>query len=157
MAAAKTGVARIIRQRGGELFRVGAVVDQSPGQSRPDDIRGAARLRRKNGERAGHRFQSHIAEGFGNRRVEQQVGARNSAREIVAGDLAQKDRIGKLLLARAVDELRAAGADAATLWVFAANAPSIGFYEAQGWRPDGTTRTQSEFGEPEQRMRKEWS
>ncbi len=65
--------------------------------------------------------------------------------------------IGKLLLARAADELRAAGADAASLWVFAANAPSIAFYESQGWRPDGATRTQPEFGEPEQRMRREWS
>ena len=65
--------------------------------------------------------------------------------------------IGGALLARASDELRAAGAEAATLWVFAANAPSIGFYESKGWHADGATRTQPEFGEPEQRMRKEWA
>ena len=65
--------------------------------------------------------------------------------------------IGGALLARATDELRAAGAEAATLWVFAANAPSIGFYESKGWHADGATRTQPEFGEPEQRMRKEWA
>ena len=65
--------------------------------------------------------------------------------------------IGSALLARATEELRAAGAEAATLWVFAANAPSIGFYESKGWHADGATRTQPEFGEPEQRMRKEWS
>ncbi len=65
--------------------------------------------------------------------------------------------IGGALLARASDDLRAAGAEAATLWVFAANAPSIGFYESKGWHADGATRTQPEFGEPEQRMRKEWS
>lgn len=65
--------------------------------------------------------------------------------------------IGGALLARATEELRAAGAEAATLWVFAANAPSIGFYESKGWHADGATRTQPEFGEPEQRMRKEWS
>ncbi|WP_282845675.1 GNAT family N-acetyltransferase [Microbacterium oxydans] len=65
--------------------------------------------------------------------------------------------IGGALLARASDELRAAGAEAATLWVFAANAPSIGFYESKGWHADGATRTQPEFGEPEQRMRKEWT
>ena len=65
--------------------------------------------------------------------------------------------IGGALLARATDELRDAGAEAATLWVFAANLPSIGFYEAKGWHADGATRTQPEFGEPEQRMRKEWT
>lgn len=65
--------------------------------------------------------------------------------------------IGGALLSRAVDEVREAGAEAATLWVFAANAPSIGFYEAKGWRPDGATRTQPEFGEPEQRMSREWA
>ncbi|WP_337001485.1 MULTISPECIES: GNAT family N-acetyltransferase [unclassified Microbacterium] len=65
--------------------------------------------------------------------------------------------IGGALLARATHALRDAGADAATLWVFAANLPSIGFYEAKGWYPDGATRTQSEFGEPEQCMRKEWA
>jgi GNAT superfamily N-acetyltransferase len=65
--------------------------------------------------------------------------------------------IGRGLLETAADALREAGATAATLWVFAANTPSIGFYESHGWRPDGTTRTQDEFGEPEQRMRKEWA
>lgn len=65
--------------------------------------------------------------------------------------------VGTLLLSRATDALRSAGAAAATLWVFAANAPSIGFYESRGWRPDGETRTQADFGEPEQRMRREWT
>lgn len=65
--------------------------------------------------------------------------------------------IGGALLAQATAELRDAGAEAATVWVFAANAPSIGFYEAKGWHPDGATRTQPEFGESEQRMRREWS
>ncbi|MDF2507987.1 MAG: beta-lactamase [Microbacterium sp.] len=64
--------------------------------------------------------------------------------------------IGGALLAQATSELRDAGAGAATLWVFAANQPSIAFYEAKGWRADGATRTQPEFGEREQRMRKEW-
>ena len=65
--------------------------------------------------------------------------------------------IGGALLARATDALRDAGAEAATLWVFAANLASIGFYEAKGWHPAGGTRTQPEFGEPEQRMRKDWA
>lgn len=64
--------------------------------------------------------------------------------------------IGGALLAQAATALQDAGAEAATLWVFAANLPSIGFYEAKGWHADGATRTQPEFGEPEQRMRKEW-
>lgn len=63
--------------------------------------------------------------------------------------------VGRLLLDAASAALRDAGAPAVTLWVFAANTPSIGFYEAQGWRPDGGSRTQSEFGLPEQRMRGE--
>lgn len=65
--------------------------------------------------------------------------------------------IGGALLARATAELQDSGAEAATLWVFAANLPSIGFYESKGWRPDGAIRTQPEFGELEQRMRREWT
>ncbi len=65
--------------------------------------------------------------------------------------------VGTALLSTAAEALRAAGADAATLWVFAANAPSIGFYESRGWQADGATRTQPDFGEPEQRMRREWA
>ncbi|WP_223622711.1 GNAT family N-acetyltransferase [Microbacterium sp. EST19A] len=65
--------------------------------------------------------------------------------------------VGTALLSAATDALRVAGADAATLWVFAANTPSLGFYESRGWHADGATRTQPEFGEPEQRMRREWA
>lgn len=65
--------------------------------------------------------------------------------------------VGSALLSAATAALRDAGAEAATLWVFAANAPSIAFYRARGWQPDGATRTQPEFGEPEQRMRREWT
>ncbi|HCS62202.1 MAG TPA: GNAT family N-acetyltransferase [Microbacterium sp.] len=65
--------------------------------------------------------------------------------------------IGKALLETAADALRTAGATTAALWVFAANAPSIAFYTARGWAPDGVTRTQEEFGELEQRMRREWA
>ncbi|MEW1974244.1 GNAT family N-acetyltransferase [Microbacterium profundi] len=64
--------------------------------------------------------------------------------------------IGRRLLDAATDALRTAGVNEVALWVFAANAPSIGFYESRGWAADGATRTQAEFGEPEQRMRKEW-
>lgn len=63
--------------------------------------------------------------------------------------------LGSLLLGTAYDTLRAGGASSAALWVFAANAPSIRFYRGRGWLPDGATRTQEEFGEPELRLRRE--
>lgn len=65
--------------------------------------------------------------------------------------------IGRNLLSSAVEAMKEAGATHALLWVFAANAPSIGFYEAQGWLADGATRTQPEFGALEQRMWRELS
>ncbi len=70
---------------------------------------------------------------------------------------AQGAGIGRTLLDAAIAQLRAAGAETGLLWVFAANAPSIRFYESRGWRPDGATRIQEEFGQPEQRMRQEWT
>jgi len=54
----------------------------------------------------------------------------------------------------AAADLAAAQATSASLWVFADNAPSIGFYGACGWLPDGVTRIQDEFGEPEIQLRK---
>ena len=57
--------------------------------------------------------------------------------------------LGRRLLDRAAADLAAAQATSASLWVFADNAPSIGFYGAGGWLPDGATRVQDEFGEPE--------
>jgi GNAT superfamily N-acetyltransferase len=62
--------------------------------------------------------------------------------------------LGRRLLERAAADLASAHASAATLWVFADNAPSIGFYAACGWLPDGVTRVQDEFGEPEIQLRK---
>jgi ribosomal protein S18 acetylase RimI-like enzyme len=62
--------------------------------------------------------------------------------------------LGRRLLERDATDLAAAHATSATLWVFADNAPSIGFYRACGWLPDGATRVQDEFGEPEIQLRK---
>jgi ribosomal protein S18 acetylase RimI-like enzyme len=62
--------------------------------------------------------------------------------------------LGRRLLERAAADLAAAGADTATLWVFADNTGSIGFYGACGWLPDGATRVQEDFGEPEIQLRK---
>lgn len=65
---------------------------------------------------------------------------------------AQGHGVGSSLLGAATLALEAAGATAATLWVFAANAPSITFYCRHGWRPDGATRVQAEFGQSEIRL-----
>ena len=62
--------------------------------------------------------------------------------------------VGTRLLDAAFESLRADGARSVALWVFAANAPSIAFYDTRGWRSDGQTRTQAEFGEPELRLRR---
>ncbi|MGV8850662.1 MAG: GNAT family N-acetyltransferase [Propionibacteriaceae bacterium] len=62
--------------------------------------------------------------------------------------------LGRRLLDRAANDLAAAQATSALLWVFADNAPSIGFYSACGWLPDGVTRIQDEFGEPEIQLQK---
>lgn len=65
---------------------------------------------------------------------------------------AQGHGVGSSLLGAATLALEAAGATAATLWVFAANAPSITFYCRHGWLPDGATRVQAEFGQSEIRL-----
>ena len=44
----------------------------------------------------------------------------------------------------------------ATLWVFEANATARAFYLRHGWEPDGGTRVEPEFGEPEVRLRCAW-
>lgn len=65
---------------------------------------------------------------------------------------AQGRRLGARLLGAAAEELVLAGCTEGKLWVFRDNAPSIGFYRSQGWSPDGETRVQPEFGEPELRL-----
>jgi GNAT superfamily N-acetyltransferase len=48
--------------------------------------------------------------------------------------------IGGRVLAAAEDDLRAAGFHRATLWTLAENHEARRFYEAKGWRADGTTK-----------------
>ncbi len=60
--------------------------------------------------------------------------------------------IGSGLLAEASDALISAGSVTAHLWVFKENVPSVTFYQHNGWLPDGRTRVQEEFGEPEIRL-----
>ena len=60
--------------------------------------------------------------------------------------------LGTKLLDEARAAFRAAGQRSAELWVFAGNAPSIAFYGSRGWLPDGGTRVEEQFGEPELRL-----
>ena len=60
--------------------------------------------------------------------------------------------IGSRLLAAASDALISAGSVTAYLWVFRENATSVTFYRHRGWLPDGRTRVQEEFGQPEIRL-----
>ncbi|MDR1213250.1 MAG: anhydro-N-acetylmuramic acid kinase [Propionibacteriaceae bacterium] len=62
---------------------------------------------------------------------------------------------GRRLLAAAETWLKSQGATQLTLWAFAANAPGLAFYAAQGWRPDGAERVEPEFGPLEIRLRRE--
>jgi ribosomal protein S18 acetylase RimI-like enzyme len=64
----------------------------------------------------------------------------------------QGSGLGSQLLRAASARLAALGVKDASLWVFAANAPSLAFYRRQGWLPDGGQRTEDEFGEPELRL-----
>ena len=53
---------------------------------------------------------------------------------------AQRAGLGRALLATAADRVRAAGDTAIALWVLDSNAPGRAFYEALGWRSDGSER-----------------
>jgi len=63
--------------------------------------------------------------------------------------------LGTKLLDHASAAFADAGETSAELWVFAGNAPSIAFYGSRGWLPDGGTRVEPQFGEPELRLRKQ--
>lgn len=67
---------------------------------------------------------------------------------------AQRAGVGAALLADLERRVRNAGPTTAQLWVFAANRRGMDFYERHGWCPDGVTRTQDEFGQPEIRLHK---
>lgn len=67
---------------------------------------------------------------------------------------AQGGGVGSRLLDAACSALAAAGVTTTRLWVFSENTPSLDFYRRSGWVPDGATRTEDEFGEPELRLSK---
>ncbi|MFH9727323.1 GNAT family N-acetyltransferase [Streptomyces sp. NPDC017254] len=54
--------------------------------------------------------------------------------------------VGRALLAESTEALVAAGFRTAALWVFAENARGRRFYEAAGWRPDGTVMREETGG-----------
>ncbi|QYH36574.1 GNAT family N-acetyltransferase [Salinibacterium sp. M195] len=80
------------------------------------------------------------------------VGDQGAVHSLYVSPDAQGLGLGTTLLDSAVSSLRTRGAEAARLWVFAANTPSVAFYQSRGWAPDGETRTQQEFGAPEIRL-----
>jgi GNAT superfamily N-acetyltransferase len=63
--------------------------------------------------------------------------------------------IGRALLARAVEELRAAGYVRATLWTLATSEQSTAFYARNGWRRDGAAKDERGLGAPEVRYARE--
>lgn len=59
--------------------------------------------------------------------------------------------IGRSLMVTAVEEMRTQGMRTGILWVLKTNARTRHFYEAIGWRSDGTARDQ-EFGKARARV-----
>ena len=56
--------------------------------------------------------------------------------------------VGQVLMARALEQLRASGLLEALLWVHADNRRARRFYEAGGWRLDSAEKEQDQFGRP---------
>lgn len=83
------------------------------------------------------------------------AGEEGAVHSLYVSPRAQGLGLGTLLLERAVADFVAGGRTSAVLWVFSDNAPSIAFYGSRGWLPDGGTRIEPEFGEPELRLRKQ--
>jgi len=80
------------------------------------------------------------------------TGSQGAVHSLYVSPDAQGLGLGTALLDSALNALRARGANSATLWVFAANTPSVAFYRTRGWEPDGEVRTQQEFGALEMRL-----
>ena len=55
----------------------------------------------------------------------------------------QRQAIGSRLLREAKSALRQQGFQTAFLWVLAGNAPAMAFYQKQGFRFDGTSKTET--------------
>jgi GNAT superfamily N-acetyltransferase len=62
--------------------------------------------------------------------------------------------VGKALMEAALEHLAGLPYDEAVLWTFKENDRAIGFYERQGWRPDGAEKIHPRSGEPAIRFRR---
>lgn len=60
--------------------------------------------------------------------------------------------VGSGLLDHAIGRFVGQGFSEASLWVFEANTAGRAFYERSGWRADGTTRVEAQYGERELRF-----
>jgi GNAT superfamily N-acetyltransferase len=56
--------------------------------------------------------------------------------------------VGRQLMTTSLDALERAGYRQATLWVLDSNERARRFYEAAGWRPDGTVKSDGSLGFP---------
>lgn len=81
-------------------------------------------------------------------------GNRGDVHSLYVSPDAQGLGVGSRLLRIATERLATQGVTDAALWVFANNVASLEFYRRQGWLPDGSERTQDEFGERELRLAK---
>jgi ribosomal protein S18 acetylase RimI-like enzyme len=82
------------------------------------------------------------------------AGQQGAVHSLYVSPDAQGLGLGTRLLDHATAAFVACGQRSAELWVFADNAPSIAFYGSRGWRPDGGSRVEAQFGEPELRLHK---
>jgi ribosomal protein S18 acetylase RimI-like enzyme len=53
--------------------------------------------------------------------------------------------VGRMLMAHARRRLKGEGFEAAVLWALIGNDRAAGFYEREGWRPDGATREENPY------------
>jgi GNAT superfamily N-acetyltransferase len=71
------------------------------------------------------------------------IGGQRVLSSVAVTAVHQGTGVGRALMARAVDELRAMGFTEAMLWVLATNPRARRFYEVAGWHLDGGTKHQS--------------
>lgn len=95
-----------------------------------------------------------VATILGVARIAMGTGGKGSVHSLYVSPQSQGEGVGARLLGAACDALAASGVRVARLWVFKDNAPSIAFYRHNRWLPDGHSRVQEEFGEPEIRLAK---
>ncbi len=98
--------------------------------------------------------ESSAATILGVARIAVGTGGQGSVHSLYVSPQTQGRGVGSQLLCTACDVLSASRVETAGLWVFQDNAPSIAFYRHHGWLPDGQTRVQEAFGEPEIRLGK---